>query len=139
MSSMTKVLKKQLQKLPPREKWNGWVKFDESSKIVHKGKETYAVFGSIAYRLNRIENDQGLILPGIQNGKVIGQFPEEGKSGLLHVYYLKKKKKWAANYIQCNWINTREIEQTNDEIGENITREILAGKNVITNRPPGWV
>lgn len=135
---MTKEIKKAIDALPPRKKWNGWMTREESSRIVKRGNEYFAVYGTQARKLIRSNTDECLILPAIYKGKIMAQFPEEGRSGVLHVFYLKKRKKWGATYMHCGWVHTFELELNNQQIADNIAEEILAGENVITQKPAGW-
>lgn len=140
MSIMRQKINERIQEISEsRSACNGFVYYDESSKIVLRKKEQFAIFGSIAYKLNRLHNEECLILPVILKGKVWGEFPEEGSSGLLHVFYNKEKERWCCFYMSCGWLHTDELEITNQEIVNNIVDEIDGGANVFTTPPPGWV
>ena len=140
MSIMRQKINEKIQEIPKsRSACNGFVYYSESTNIIWKKKEQFAIFNTTAYKLNRLNNEECLMLPVVLKDKIWGEFPEEGQSGLLHVFYNKKKIRWGCCYISCGWLHTNELELTNQEIENNIVEEIIDGKNVLTTPPSGWV
>jgi hypothetical protein len=92
----------------------------------------------LAYDLHRINNEECLAFPAIYKGKLMAQWPEEGRGGLLYLIYIKGKKRWVATYVSCGWIYTEELKLSNKEIWNNIVEDVVDGKNVWTRPLPGW-
>ena len=140
MSIMHQKIKEKIQEiLEEKQTCRDYVSYEESSQIVKRKKEQFALFGTIAYKLNRFNNEDCSMLPVILKGKIWGEFPDEGRSGVLHVYYIKGRRRWGCGFIPCGWLHTEELELTDKEIALNIAKEIIAGENVITTPPPGWI
>lgn len=137
MSTMRNKIKEKIQEIP-ESSCNDFVSYNESSKIILRKKEQFAVFDSIAYKLNRFHNEECLMLPVILKGKIWGEFPDEGRSGLLHVFLNQHRKRWSCSFISCGWLHTEELELTNQEIISKIADEIDGGANALTTPPPGW-
>lgn len=137
MSSMKLVIDKALQNLP-EEKIGKYCEYYESDLIVTRGKQQFALFKSTAYQLCRRSDEDLLVTPVVINGKIWGQFPNEGSSGVLHLFYRKDRKRWGTCFTHGGWLRKEELKLTNEEISRNITEEILAGNNVLTTPPPGW-
>lgn len=129
---------------------NGFVTFETSERIVTRSSgQRFAVFGSYAYELfeQTIDDEDDLIeyVPAIVDGKAFGSFPDEGNSGILHLFRISKQRgktvqnpEWWCSYLSCGWLRTRELEMSAQQILENISDEIDAGATHLTGyRPRG--
>jgi len=123
---------------------NGFVAYEQSERIVVRSNgQKFGVFGHIAYELFEqiIDNEEAHIeyITVIIDGKAFGEFPDEGKSGILHLFRISKCRGkaeanpvWSAGYLSCGWLRTQELELSAAEIFENISAEIDAGATHLT-------
>lgn len=119
------------------------VRYEWSSRVVRRGRQTFAVFGSVAYDVSKQKfSDDGtgkLCVP--IDGRYLAQFPDEGRCGVLGMYVMDfrgGRTKTDPCFVPCGWIETEELQQTDRQISENIAEEIMAGENVYFPAPPGW-
>lgn len=126
----------------------GWLSFDKITDIrgYRGGKQYFAIDGNIATGLAVMENDDGNFwLPAILGGAVYSSYPDEGHGGIAHLCFLKTRNgkeinRWLVVWIDAGWLNKDEFENlTPAEISDVLVDEILAGENVITKKPVGWV
>lgn len=122
--------------------------YEWSTKTVKRGKQIFAIFGSIAYDVTKLKfypksdiKGTGRLCISIK-GNYFAQFCNEGESGILGMYIISRKGKIVKvfpTFVCCSWIYTSELQLTNEEIEENIINDIAEGKNVITKKPSGWL
>lgn len=133
------------KKLASHDTLDGFVTYEQSERIhTRNSGQVFAVFGIYAYELfhQQIDDDEitAEYLPVVIDGKSFGEFPEEGRSGVLHLFRISKYggnivecPEWQASYISCGWLRTKELELSATEIIENITDEIDAGATHLTS------
>jgi hypothetical protein len=120
-----------------------------SDAIVTRGKQRFAVFGGMAYELLRFDTagEDGTEFeyrPVFCGGKMFRMDPDEGSGGMLYLMRRTMKNnipengEWTTSLLQGGWLNTEELDMTNDQIMENIVDEIDRGENVLTRKPAGW-
>lgn len=129
-----------------------FVEIDRTGALVQRGKQLFAVFGETAYELHNSEfvdsTDDSRVewVPAIVDGHAIGEWPDEGRSGVLHLLRFTRRRgreienpKWFASFLPCGWLHTTEINQSNRQIAENIIEEIDDGQTPLTGGGlPGW-
>lgn len=139
---------KKFKTFAEEQKNNSFVNYCWSGRVVKRGKQAFAVFGSVAYDVSKMKFDvdescrpgMGRLCVSI-NGRFLGAFPDEGNSGIMGLYIVNRRGKNVMSdptFVRCGWVYTEELGLSADEISENITDEILEGKNVITTPPAGW-
>lgn len=111
-------------------------------------EQIFGVFGTTAYQLFTGEfDDDGVKVtwcPLLIDGNLVHESPEEGQSGTAHLLFIenpnrKYRPKWFVSFLQCGWIRTSELEQSNAGILENIADEIDRGETPLTGGGlPGW-
>jgi hypothetical protein len=110
--------------------------------------QLFGVFGQMAFELlcMRLE-EEGTVyeyLPVIHNGHVIGEFPDEGRCGVLHLIRCLKRKgieqpgRWSATFMSGGYLDTEELNMKACEIAERIAEEVDAGLTPLTGGKPGW-
>lgn len=125
---------------------NSFLTYEWSSKVVKRGNQLFAVFGSIAYDVTKTKfteegcslGDGKLCVP--INGRYLAEFPDEGSSGIMGMYIITRNGRRAVlnpSFVPCGWIYTEELELNREQIRENIINDVLDGKNVFTNPPAG--
>jgi hypothetical protein len=150
--AMTKYTEEQQslinQALENQDTLNGFVTYEESERIVERSSgQKFGVFGCHAYELfeQTIDDEEFHIeyIPVIIDGKAFGKFPDEGKSGILHLYRISKSRGkveedlvWSVGYLSCGWLRTQELEMSAAQILENISAEIDAGATHLTGYQP---
>lgn len=127
----------------------GFLSFDKLPDIrgYRGGNQFFAVDGSTATGLMVGESEEGnIFVPAIMDGAVYASYPDEGQGGIAHLCFLKQARngreinRWIVIWTDAGWLSKDEFENlTPVEIGEALVEEILAGENVITRKPPGWV
>lgn len=131
---------------------NGWLVVERNGSLCQRGNEFFAIFGTTAFKLlagpiHDADTDTDVeFLPVVHNGHCIAQFPEEGASGVLHLMRIPKRRgkirenaEWWATFISCAWLNTDELNASNEEILEHIAEEIVRGETPLTGGGlPGW-
>ncbi|WP_427551944.1 hypothetical protein ACQE3D_25515 (plasmid) [Methylomonas sp. MS20] len=119
----------------------------EIDVFVKKGRQEFAVDGSIAYDITEcithFADDDAVLYrcPFKLGGKLPYYFPDEGRGGLAMVTCISKPGKNASFHVgisSCGWIHTEELRMSPAHISENIANEIDAGHNVLTTAPAGW-
>ena len=134
-------------------KGDGFVEYMWSDRIVKRGKQVFAIFGSTAYDVSKVKFIDPLALPrdAVCSGKLcvpikgryLGEFPDEGQCGVMGCYIINKKggakRPIYPCFITCGWLHTDELKLSNEEIMDNIIEDVEAGENVFTRKPPGWV
>jgi len=128
---------------------DGFVAYEWSDSIVTRGKQTFAVFGSLAYDVTKMKfNYDETCHPGTGKlcipikGRYLAQFPDEGQSGIMGMYIINhkgKNTKTEPSFVPCGWLYTSELKLTNNEIKQNIIDDIKQGENVYWPKPAGWV
>lgn len=103
---------------------DGFVSYEQSERIVDVHGSTFAVFGYFAYGLfrqdavplcNSLDDPQsetGDYVPVILDGKAFGRFPDEGESGILHLFRVNRggnPGNWNAYYLGLRWSHTVEL------------------------------
>ena len=131
-----------------KQKNDGFVSYEWSTSVINRGKQTFAVFGCMAYDVSKMKfNYDKTCIPGTGklcvslNGRYLAQFPDEGQSGIMGLYVLDRKGKKIVSdptFVPCGWLHAEELKLTNTEVEQNIIDDIEAGKNVFTNAPAGW-
>jgi hypothetical protein len=127
---------------------NDFVHYEWSDRVIQRGNQTFAVFGSIAYDVTKLKFHSDVDVSG--TGKLcvpikeryLGQFPDEGDSGILGLYivYRRNEKRLIKKcFVPCGWVYTRELTLSNSEIKNNIIEDVIRGENVFTKKPAGWV
>lgn len=127
----------------------GWVTYDWSDLMHQRGADTFAIFGDTAYLLGlpeRIEDTDAAFeyRPVIRDGQMFREWPDEGGARLLYLCRCVRRGKnpverpWVCLFVAARWLHTHELDLTNDEIAEDIGRDIERGENVLTRKPPGW-
>ena len=117
---------------------------DRTGQLRLRGNEQFAVFGDTAYKLRegRLSDEWAEFeyVPAIVDGHLIGQWPDEGRSGVLHLMRCLWRKNrdgsmrpnypsaWAGVYLHGGWIHTAELEQSDAQIARNIVEEIADGQ-----------
>jgi hypothetical protein len=131
-------------KIENQDTLNGFVTYENSERIVTRlSGQVFAVFGCYAYELfeQTIDDEECHIeyISVVINGAAFGEFPDEGKSGILHLYLISKSRgkfienpAWSAGYLSCGWLRTQELEMSAAQIIENISAEIDAGATHLT-------
>lgn len=114
------------------------MEYNHAGELAHHGitGEPFAVFGTTAYKLmtgahHDTEVDTIVeFLPVIMNGNLVGQFPDEGRSGVLHLVRISRRRgvdrpdaKWHASFNSAGWIYSHELSASNEEILSNIADE----------------
>jgi len=104
----------------------------------------YAVSGSFAYHLLPVSNEDAEIIPIIRNGKsLVMEFTgdEGGQSGALALCHFKSGRNTGKSTIisLSHGIWAKELNCSSREIAENRFNEAMAGDNVWTRKPAGWV
>ncbi len=127
----------------------GFLSFDTISDIrgYRGGTQFFAVEGSTATGLMVMESEEGnLFVPAIVDGAVYASYPDEGRGGIAHLCFLKVDRngreinRWMVLWADAGWLSKDEFENLSPvEIGDVLAEEIIAGENVITRKPPGWV
>jgi len=128
---------------------NSWISF-EKGNLVERNNELFALYHGAAYKLftGEIPTEKGRLdklyfFPVVFGNECIGQFPDEGSSGILHLQFsrIRKNHKWNifTSAIHAGWLNESELKLSNYEISTNIIDEINAGENVLYPKPVGWV
>jgi len=103
--------------------------------------QVFAVFGSIATQLldsvYSVQSWQFATRPALLNGHAYEFSPDEGKAGVLHwLWCSRRPEKWSLTWSGGGgWIYTRELDQSPDQVAENIVGEVDAGFNRITGIP----
>jgi hypothetical protein len=137
----------QFKKFSAEQKYDGFCSYEWSNRVIVRGKQTFAVFGELAYDVTKQKFTVDNQLPGTGklcvaiNGKYLAQFPDEGQSGIMGMYIISrngKKIKSEPTFVPCGWLYTSELDLTNAEIAENIIDDVIDGKNVFTTAPAGW-
>lgn len=113
--------------------------------------ELFAVFGSTAYKLmdkTVVDSESDTVVeyvPAVCDGHLVGEFPDEGRSGVLHIVRIPRRRgvdqpdaSWQCIYVSAGWIHTHELNKSNSEILENIEDEIDAGMTPLTGGRAGW-
>ncbi len=128
---------------------NQFIEYERSSLFVTRGPQTFVIFGDTAYDLlsQRIDDTANVIeyIPALDlNGCVTAEFPEEGRSGILHVMRVFRRNgkdinppMVSAGFIQCGWLRKSELPLTNDAILKRIGDEIDEGATWITGGVAG--
>jgi hypothetical protein len=122
---------------------DGFCAYKWSDRIVIRRKQTFAVFGDIAYDVSKMKFDgpgTGKICVPV-HGQFLAQFPDEGATGIMGCYILHHKNQntfVGPSFVPCGWLHTEELNLTNKEIQNNIIENIAQGKNVFSNKPAGW-
>lgn len=135
-------------------KFTSFVDIDRSGVLHRRDNELFAVFGTTAYKLlNTTLSDERAefeYVPAIINGALVGEFPEEGHSGVLHLMRCLWRKnsdgslkpgypsKWSGTYLSGGWLRTEELCMTNADVLQNIADEIDDGATHLTGGRPGW-
>lgn len=70
----------------------------------------YALFGWLAYALLRESTDRWLVMPVIRGGRAFGCFPDEGATGILHVFFLRPRRRWVCSYLHCPHVRLSGLE-----------------------------
>lgn len=103
-------------------------------------EQQFAVFGWIARQLPKIgeifrseyaPHRAVEYLPAFtEAGEAISEEPEEGRSGVLCLYRMiePKVRPWVAGYIDLGWLRAEELQQTPEEIRNNIAEDLDAGR-----------
>jgi hypothetical protein len=110
--------------------------------------QLFGVFGQMAFALlcMRLE-EEGTVyeyLPVIHNGHVIGEFPDEGRCGVLHLMRCLKRRgveqpgKWLMTFMSGGYLDTSELNMSAAAIAERIAEEVDAGLTPLTGGKPGW-
>ena len=115
-----------------------------SSRLVQRGSQLFAVFGSQAYELHRaarIEDPQsgGVFeyLPLLIDGRTLLEQSDysSGIATFMRCVQLRGEPydgAWMVTYLNTGWIRTDELQMTNAQISERIADEIDRGANHIT-------
>lgn len=132
-------------------RFRDFVEIDRTGVLAQRGKQLFAVFGGTAYSLfsgEVIDTDDDSRfewVPVLVDGHLIAEFPEEGRSGVLHLMRLTRRRgrevenpKWFASYLSGGWLNASELNQSNQQIIDNIADEVDDGLTPITGGRPGW-
>lgn len=129
---------------------HSFVEYSRSDRIVQRGAQTFAVFGSIARELlafDRADNGADCFeyLPLVVDGQMIEQCPDEGATRVAYLMRCLRRRgqdvatpEWVATWIQLGWLYTRELELSAEQVAENIEHEIDQGACHITGGRPGW-
>jgi len=121
---------------------SGFLDFRETKDLRYyrQGKQLFAVQGPTAVQLLAGEDDDGnIFVPAIVDGTAYAVWPDEGEGGYVHLCYLKKRDRWTTILVAGGWLKTTELELEPEQIANIIADEIMAGENVITKKPAGWV
>lgn len=130
---------------------DNFVSYEKTTTFIAHGEQQFAIFGTMAYELlcKRVHSKgtDSIVeyTPAIDAaGCATAQFPDEGRSGILHVMKFLRLNgkdlidpKISVTYIECGWINESEISLTNAQIADNIANEIDAGATYITGGTAG--
>jgi len=137
------------------EQKDGFCSYEWSKRVVQRGKQTFAVFGSTAYDVSKIKftsdcspecnpGNGSLCVP--IKGRYLAEFPDEGRDGIMGCYIIPdrrgdkgKNKLTSPSFVSCGWLYTEELELSKAEILNNIIEDVEAGENVFTTKPAGWV
>lgn len=101
--------------------------------------QLFAVFGSMAMQLPTVgkqwegarSDTRAESMPAIlPTGETIAEFPEEGTSGILILMRQThpREGKWFACYKNCGWLQTKELDDTPEQIAINIASDHDAGR-----------
>jgi len=116
----------------------GDVSESEYLAVYKNGSQQFAVSGNYAYELINMyicdDNHESAIRPAILNGVAYRSEPDEGRCGTLHwTWHAKIPDKWRLCWSSASgWIHASELNQTPDEIMDNIVDEIDAGQTPFT-------
>jgi hypothetical protein len=140
---------KQYIEFAKKQKNDGFVSYEWSDRVIVRGKQTFAVFGNVAYDVSKMKfTFDNTCVPGTGKlcvsikGRYLAQFPDEGQSGIMGSYVLNrngKNKVCGPTFVSCGWLHTEELGLTNAEITQNILEDVARGENVFTNKPAGWL
>lgn len=120
-----------------------------SDRLVQRGMQTFAVFGSAAYEVIRFTDadDEGTryeYLPMLVNGRMLLEAPDEGRTGVIYLMRRTHRRGepnptgWMTTSLSAGWLHTRELDMNNDAIMDNIADDISRGENVLIRKPAGW-
>lgn len=122
--------------LEAQAKTRGFLSVDWSDKQVRRGDQQFAVFRGVAYDVTpfKVDDESGAATyePIVaDDGRLIRQSPDEGRDGvLMHVHTTRRRDQEVdhhrATFISRPWIRTHELEQSNQQIAENIAKEAVA-------------
>ena len=132
---------------------HGFITCEWSDRVVQRGADQFALFGPMAYKIFPAQtiDDEGMArleyLPAFStDGRVFGMWPDEGRGGLLTLMRMTMRRGreienpvWTTIFVDGGWLHTHELALTNEEVDDILVKEIMAGKNVLTRKPPGWV
>lgn len=131
---------------------NGFITCEWSNSIVQRGADQFAVFGPTAYKIFPAQTieEPGMArieyLPTVVSGRVLGQWPDEGRGGLLTLMRMTMRRgreienpAWTTIFVDGGWLHTHELALTNEEVDDILVDEIMGGDNVLTRKPPGWI
>lgn len=132
---------------------DGFVTYAWSDRIVQRGPQMFAIFGSMARELLRFsesgdERAKYEYVPVIVGGRMLEECPDEGRSGMLYLLRCVWRAAphnrgligvWSCTYMNTGWLHTEELALTNGEIEDRLVEEIMDGKNVLATQPAGWV
>ncbi|MDQ2077464.1 hypothetical protein [Marinimicrobium sp. ABcell2] len=120
---------------------NGFLYFAWSDRIVERGSQQFAIFGSMARELLPFaevndEKGRGEYIPLVVEGRMLIREPDEGQSGVAYLYRDTpiggEPSQWQAIWPSLGWLWTSELEMGNQEISERIAEEIDQGACHIT-------
>lgn len=116
---------------------------EASDRIVRRGRQSFAVFGDVAFELaewSAVDRDSRPMAarPALIDGQAYLQSPEEGRSGVLHFLWSASLDRWTTSFLHTGWLHTHELDMSNAESGDRIAAEVDRGENVLVPKPPGW-
>jgi hypothetical protein len=121
---------KQFKQFAAEQKSDGFCSYEWSERVVVRGKQTFAIFGSLAYDVSKMKfNYDETCVPGTGKlcvsiaGRYLARFPDEGRSGIMGTFIINRKNKnvnCGPTFVPCGWLHTEELNLTNEEIKQNI-------------------
>lgn len=131
---------------------SNFVEYTWSDRIVQRGVQTFAVFGTTARELldfDYAENEKRGIrfeyAPMIVDGRMLEQWPDEGRTGIAYLQRMTKnhgepcEDAWRVTFMHTGWLRTSELELSNEQIEDIIADEADQGLDPLGLKPPGWV
>lgn len=122
---------------------DNFVSHCKSRFVIKRGKQTFAVFGDVAYDVSTVKFKQanpdapvgsGKICVPI-NGRYIKMSPAEGSGGILGMYISPVRGKLqiiGPTFVACGWLYEQELGMPVKKIWERIADDVKNGKNVFT-------